>query len=79
MVVGRVTYPTTMAASTLNYIKLNILEKQIGSKSFFLRELLNFQEYILFFFKNENFQNELIIWQTCVVAGNVDYYYDNVC
>jgi hypothetical protein len=40
---------------------------------------LNFQEYILFFFKNENFQNELIIWQTCVVAGNVDYYYDNVC
>jgi hypothetical protein len=61
MVVGRVTYPTTMAASTLNYIKLNILEKQIGSKSFFLRELLNFQEYILFFFKNENFQNELII------------------
>jgi hypothetical protein len=28
MVVGRVTYPTTMAASTLNYIKLNILEKK---------------------------------------------------
>jgi hypothetical protein len=28
MAVGRVTYPTTVAASTQNYIKLNILEKK---------------------------------------------------
>jgi len=32
MVVGGVTYPTTVAASTQNYIKFNILEKKIGSK-----------------------------------------------
>jgi hypothetical protein len=32
MVVGRVTYPTTMAASTLNNIKLNILGETIWFK-----------------------------------------------
>jgi hypothetical protein len=46
MFVGRAIYPTTMAAShTLNYIKLNILEKKkIGSKSLkvFLKGIIEF-------------------------------------